>query len=1127
MGDVVGDSDNEWDAFNFLEIERDLREQLKLVKLIGELEIGPADEIYMQAKSVVARFAKNGNLAKVASVAPCSLCIFLVGEGAFNYSSGAYWDQLSIGPIESPGLQRQLGEAFLKTITSIGLEDFSYVLEEEHAFRFVAPILLHGGVPRNSAGDLWRLLLNAVNDGLDESDQILASWRSTHTRMQTLDKPVRRFLDYGGVFASDLLERMVDLVDYVGTLGRDNALRRGALELSQYAGLPAYLAEQLLTVDIQTPRRRLLVARPRLFIDAYSGEGPTLALPAVAAATERTRWTMRPSSVQRIFKASRFDVRTVVLTPESMWEVSLEGIDTPKTWRFGGVEGLRLFFFDAKTFELLRDQERIKSDSVIALSPKSVQFHSGLDREQPLPEGDELPNLSGQWTGWRLRVLALNSHRNFVASQDQLDGSLTSRTIAVQSTTAAAGIASKPIDGIIDVNGWPVFNGPPSIHVPLHVAPIEAWNVRFSSVTGEIVEQRLANLPHTDEIFDITGLFRDQVIASGEIVVRGPLGSDLRASLSIVNQLRITRPTSIIDPYHEVTVDLTAEVPIFPAGALTHSVHFAEGVAHQSLVLDDGNDQLTVSISIPRLLWFLRRSDAPQRTLSGLPFAVGLDDINSQKVDALVIHTGQESIAELRLLAGDQVLQRSDVVRISPEAGRWSFPISPFATSIAQSGKNHLVFELEVDGITVRPLTVFARFEVTDLRLETLLDAAEGSTLLHCQWKENRSFLDREVRVWSLTRPWEGPYRFSVSDNSIGEMEVLIGNHEVPAGPYLLEVGIRDPWLESLRPTAMTANTQRVTVGSSNQFQEYLKKKRGGGPLATLEQFVSEPNAGISTIALRESIEGIEVELAHTLLSLLAEKGNAFASDRIVDGILQAVCGDARILGNTIVEISRVSIDQDAATKVVIAALPYLFSTPCCPRSEDDLLVVWRSSLLAGAAIDNFRELGAPSVDRWTYFTGWSPDDGTMPFSGGPIPIQFTEKTKAELEELTLAIQAGDILPLQGGGFVEAAFEILANASESDGSDIAHWRTKHSSFNDARINRPDDIDAYLRSLGPLPNAPRWTVFSQDLLATVIHLLYIPNSRVRATRALWDALPLARKMIERNVLLVQALEIAER
>lgn len=1123
MDDPSDEDGNEWDSMNPLDIERHIRGQLPLVSLIGELEIGPHDEIYLQAKSVVSRMAKSGNLTKIPTIAPCSLCVFLVGEGAFNYSSGAFWDQLSIGQIQSPNHQRLLGETFLTTLTDLNLEDFSYVHEEENSLKFVTPILLHGGVPKNSALDLWKLLLSAVGEGFDEADQILAHWRSTRTKLHSLDKPVRRFLDYGGVFASDLLQRMVDLADYVSSLDSDEATPQEASQLSQYAGLPTYLVEQLLTTDFRTQRKQSFIRRPRISIDPYAGEGPTIEFPAVANASDKSRWIIRPSASQGILKASKYDSRTVELAPGDFWEASIEEIDTPKNWRFVGVEGLRLFFFDARTGELLRDQSRLGGEWVLALSPVSVVFQLSRENTSAIAEGDELPRLSGAWAGWNLRILDLRGIKSLLASQIQFDASETSRSISIHSVAATPRILSQPIDGIIDSSGWPVFDCPPLIQVPLDVAPIAAWNLRFTSKYGDVLERRLIDIAHVDDVFQLSDLLGDQAMTAGELIVRGPLGSDLRSNLTIVNHLTSTRPTTIVSPVQEVEVELSATSPIFPQGTFNHSLKFSDGLARQSVSLNDGLHLLVISVSIPRILWFLRRIDSPLRTLSNQQLVIGLDDLESRNVDALIVHTGQESIAELRLVSGGTVIQRTDVVRITPGAGRWSFPLSQFTTTISQSGQNRLTFELDIDGTIVVPLSVIARFEVSDLKVDALLDPAQGSTLIHCQWRQNKRFLDREIRIWSITRPWEGPVCRVISDEIADETEVLIEGHDIPAGPYLLEIGVRDPWLEAERPATVTPNIRRIDIGTPYEFQQHLRRLQAGGKLASLERFASTPNSGISIEELKESLEDIEHELALTLLSLLAEKRDAFASDRIVDGVLQAVSSDSRLFGRTLVEIDSASTDVNFGDRFVIAALPYIVFGQNALHSEEDSLTLWRASLPSGAAFDRHVELGISSVDRWGHFTGWPDGNDELPSGGGPIPPQLTEKSSAELEEMALAIQVAEGLPLQWGGFFEATFEILKGASQNNGSDIAQWRNRHSPLNDSRIRLSDDLEHFLKCLEPHPNAPRWTIVSQDILAATIHLLYIRDSRVRATRALWDALPIARKMVERSILLVLALQ----
>jgi hypothetical protein len=237
---------------------------------------------------------------------------------------------------------------------------------------------------------------------------------------------------------------------------------------------------------------------------------------------------------------------------------------------------------------------------------------------------------------------------------------------------------------------------------------------------------------------------------------------------------------------------------------------------------------------------------------------------------------------------------------------------------------------------------------------------------------------------------------------------------------------------------------------------------------------------------------------------------------------LQAISTDSRLFGRTLVEINSVATYPDAGVKLVITALPYLVAGQGSLRTEEDVLTLWRASLPAGAALDSHLELGRSSKDRWLHFTGWTPDSDGLPAGGGSISPQFTEKTTAELEAMALAIQVTEGLPLQWGFFFEATFEILRKAVANNGSEVVRWRSQHSPLNDARIHLTDDLDHFLKCLAPHPNSPRWTIFSQDILAAAIQLLFIPDSRIRATRALWDALPLARKMVERNILLVLAL-----
>ena len=364
--------ENEWDEINPLHLEVLIRDHLKGITLVGELNLSPDSEIYLQARSVIHRAFHRGQLDSLSTIYPASLITFLVSEGIYRYRGGAYWDQLSIVPALQVNQTTKVGRSFLASLEALALETFGSVQLEENALRFVMPILLHGGVPHYSAPDLWRLLAGELNSGLDEADQVLSKWNKSRWALVDLDKPVQRFLRHGGAFAVDLLQRMIDLTEYVGELGRDQSLAEGSFTLANYAGIPTYLADTLLqSGQFQRTRGRHL-PRPHVRLDPYSGEGPTMVLPPFSGANQDERWFLRWGSESESLPTSRVEEREFPLEPADQWTAALGS--TGREWSRGGVDGLKVFFFDRRTGDLLGDQKRIKTGSVLALANRSIQF---------------------------------------------------------------------------------------------------------------------------------------------------------------------------------------------------------------------------------------------------------------------------------------------------------------------------------------------------------------------------------------------------------------------------------------------------------------------------------------------------------------------------------------------------------------------------------------------------------------------------------------------------------------------------------------------------------------------------------------------------------------------------------
>src|SRR4029077_12445770 len=140
-----------------------------------------------------------------------------------------YWPSVPFSYRLQPHL---LGQAFKRAVSRLMLETFDDLVAGEGAAEYVARILAHGGIPRYCLGDYF----SAMHSGLRYSDELMSLWRTRSERLANLDKPVGRFLRYGGEVAIDFVERSTELV-------RESS-ERGQIPSGAEIGLPDYLVEE-------------------------------------------------------------------------------------------------------------------------------------------------------------------------------------------------------------------------------------------------------------------------------------------------------------------------------------------------------------------------------------------------------------------------------------------------------------------------------------------------------------------------------------------------------------------------------------------------------------------------------------------------------------------------------------------------------------------------------------------------------------------------------------------------------------------------------------------------------------------------------------------------------------------
>ncbi len=1130
---MTGDERMEgWDSTSPADLDRELRPSLHNVRLVGELDLAPDSELYLRARSASGRFITRQKFYSLSGTCPAALSIFLVAEGIHRYEGGEYWPNVSVRGIENPNDQRAIGRQFLRSLTVLGLETFEDVQEQEGGHKYVLPILLHGGVPRYCASDLWRKLIEELRDGAGEADQVVAYWLSRQTLLQGLDRPVRRFLRFGGDFAVDLIQRMIDLVDILSDPGAVPAIGRDAGSLAEEVGLPTYLVETLLELGSRAIVRRSgpRFPRPRVVIDPFSGAGPSVVLPRKADGTNADRWIVRGRS-SRVFAASRAEDREVLLDRAPRWLVSLEAPQVSRSFPFGGLARAPLHFFDADTGELLKDQDRPRSDGVVALSPADVRYVTDLSTGSTVPEQEELPPLSGTWSGYMLRKLDLRSLTRFtVEFFDAESGAPRQEDIFVNSRGSRPRLATTAVGGVRDVQGHEVFATVPSLAVDPGQSSLDSWRVRFRG-PGVDRDGTLADLSREGEAFDLGGLVPGDRLLTGDLQILGPLGSDLRASFVVVPGLSFEPPHSVISPDDPVTVELMADGADLNGAHGRVALEFGPGEHTKDVeVVDAGTGIATrLLVSVPRLLWLVRRGTEIRSTFGHEPAVVRLDELEAGDVDALLVRLGRPSEVQLRLIGDGAVLQSTKVGRAAGSDGRWTFPLQPFVTTAVHSGLAKLELRVVAGATEATAVVVRAVYEATGISLESIIDEAEGFTCCEVSWSERRPFRGREIRLWSRHRPWDGPVTVAVDDDAPGTAFFSL-DAKLTAGPYLVEIGLRDAWLSPRRPRTGACNVASVQVGSHADLSTHLRSLDPSSAVDALELLVEAASGGRDHG--RNAPSGVMEQVCVALPALLVELGRGAIEDRVCVLLCELAASQPGPFATWLADKAASTVEPLELTQLVVVLLPDLLAAAPHTLSERARDRLWEVSVLAGAALDPPVPGDIVAAGRWEYFTGWDPsacaglydEQGQLdrlPERCGPIDTTFAGLSPERLAPIAAALRPEKLKPLRWNGYLEAVFAFL-ETTWPDHEVALHWRFANSRLNDMRVRQDDLQTQYLDALGPPAGTPIWCLLPQELLAAAFHLVACASERVPATAALWDATDFAHALVERSILLAIAL-----
>lgn len=1078
--------------------ERALRDQLQGARLVAEVDLW--GEPFEAAKRVMAHAVRARTQASAGRRYPASTAVYLVGEGVRHYDGG-FWDHLSV-----PGAEPQvLRPAWKDALHRLELDDFLWAFEEK-ARPYVTPILFHGGIPAHCAGDVFRVINDELRRGASDAVDLMAGWRTNPTRFERLDKPARRFLLRGGDAAIDLLDRLIDLV-VAGSEGRD----LGAADL----GVPGYLVTAYLDLsdaDRTGLRRRERTPRPQVVLDPWSGIGPTLVLPALANRDLGTRWTVLGGGAIRSFDVSLRASTSIELDPHGPWQVDLGDPDSGgRSFQFQGLAGLPVLTFDTGSGHLLRDQHRITQAEV------DLVLHRGLVAQTrdgaSLGRAESFPELSGGWSHFRtLRISAADLGTIELVPRDE-QSTIRGGRITVHGGVERPRLVDLPVSGVSGTDGRPVFAAVPDLWVPV------ADGVTVVVVVNGVRSERPANtLTQPDGSHSLASLIPSGSVAAVELSVRGQLGGDLRdAGFLVVPGLTVERPSWPLGPAETTTMEVSVDpgVILGATGASTAAVDVEPGTESVAVVVHGQASRIDLRVEVPRVQWVATAASS-RGVLGGAPVTLSPEDLADGM--RLAVRTGQECVVRLDLVGGGGTLQQLGPVTTGPD-GRWSFDLRALSDTVRLADRPELALRLDVDG-QVHPIgSVVARYVISELAVESLVDADAGVTLLILRFAENRWFARRELRLWSTTRPWEPPVRFAIPDDVRSEFEVFAGAEVLP-GEYLAEIDVVDDWVPARRPQD-GPDARRVVIGSESDRAVHLRTLDPAAGTDALELILeNSPRLGRLPDDAVASSSG---ELLDAFTSFLVPPTKRTLGDRRYQRLRELLLQTPDLLARAVPEhLARPGRDEIDAARLSIALACDAFDCPFEEATDSERRRLYRSAPILAAAADSWTA-DRDAADRWADQFGWDPTGG-LPEEGVGIDdlVVLMNKSPHSLHAIREALEIDDTRPLTESGFRAAMFSWLASSFLEEHRPTRQWQGAYGRLNDARIRLDGRVRPYLEALTPSGKVAGGARFPADVLAAALHLIRFGGERDAATVALWKAYVIAPALVERSILLAIAL-----
>lgn len=1052
----------------FTDYEQELRRRLHGVRLV--LEIGLDEATVATVASHVTKLTPHFGdpIATYRDKLPATLVTYLVSLGVNKYD-GSLWPHQTVAGLEPS----KLGAAFESALKRLRLETFPDFGDDGGFLRFVAPILAHGGIPRFSARDYLRLVISEVqrNPGL-RADDLVATWRTHRTVFNGIDTPVRRFLIYGGEVALDFLDRTIDMV----------SLAPAALDTAP-SGLPAHIVEVYRAWPdhkgvAQSPARTgAALPRPRVRFDPWAGTGPTAELPAVGRRFGSGAWRVSGGRSTRVLTASLTDQQTAALDPAQDWAIEFDGGDgSIRTYDFEVLRDSAVICFDPADGQYVPDARPLSLTSVWTLSPADVTLTAvGADNVKgELRLEAELPQPSGTWSGFVARQYSLVGVRAI-----QVQGKSSDALVRVIQPASRPALDGSPLDDVLGEAGEPVYSGVPLLRVPqIPGFDDERWSLRLTTDSGTQVLS-VSALPRAGDVVSLP-LPADRFMGRVELALRGPLGSDLRASFIVVPGLALATPDHILLPGdgRPAAVVLAATGISFagkPAGERV-TVPIGGAGTELAVIAEAGPTSVGLRVQLPRLQWAVRRGDAVA-ALHSTSMHLSRADVESGAAEAIVVSTNRSDTPVELQLWSESLLQTSGRIITSRSGGRWSFSLDAFRSRVRADVSPGMTLRLVVDGRSVQIAAL-----VSDVAAQGIVAVpAPDTDRTIISWTQGREMRNRVVHIWSLDRPWSQPVTVGVEDGA--EPSVDVGPGVAPPGRYRVEVAVDDGWGSPSRPQHSSAGVADVHLGTTEAAlarNRVLGEGTGEDLLELAMTLQAEPaglwqryDPGLSALAFRG------------LVMVLADESDQPGRGARILARIAAASPEQYVFGMA-QHLEDESLDREGALRLFLVTLAEHPDLGSASASGRVMRTLWQgcSPLAAFVDIAAAGEGDIEAADRLEQHLGWRPGQDVPQRRGVQqnelgVPVAQLRWAKASVGLVPREVLTDDTWAL-------ATFEWMIAQQEAGEIGGTWWRRNRWLADELAEGCESAIPWLTSRAGPANHPDRWASLPKATLAAAIH-----------------------------------------